>query len=301
MVSDMLDRSGASDRPGYSPVRTGADGRVDVELAADHPGTTDPVYRARRNRLASAALEWEPGAPVPHVAYSADEVEVWRIVSDALRDRHDRLACEEFLAGKAALSLPSDAVPQLDEVSAGLTPLTGFRYEPVAGLAPLRRFYANFAEGVFASTQYLRHPSVPLYTPEPDLIHEAIGHANHLASPRFADLYRRVGDAVGRITDEAGLRFLSRVFWFTIEFGVLREAGEWKAYGAGILSSPGELDAFRTAEIRPVDLVAMGTAAYDITHYQPVLYGFDSAEEMFGVLEEFFAGFDDERFARLAA
>ena len=293
MGREMLAERVVADRPGYSPVRADAGGRVDVELAADHPGTTDPVYRARRNRLASLALSWVPGRPIPSVDYTPAEVEVWKVVSAALEGRHDELACASFLHAKAALGLPADAVPQLDDVSTALGPLTGFRYEPVAGLAPLRQFYANFAEGVFASTQYLRHPSVPLYTPEPDLIHEVIGHAHHLASPAFADLYRLVGAATARVRRDDALRFLSRVFWFTLEFGVVREAGTWKAYGAGILSSAGELDRFRAADIRPVDFSAMGTAAYDISHYQPVLYGFDSEPELFAELSAFFAAFDD--------
>ncbi|GAC1517174.1 MAG: hypothetical protein NVS1B12_01360 [Acidimicrobiales bacterium] len=293
MGREMLVERVVADRPGYSPVRADPSGRVDVELATDHPGTTDLVYRARRNRLASLALSWVPGRPIPSVDYSTAEVEVWKMVSAALEARHDELACASFLHAKAALGLPADDVPQLDDVSAVLGPLTGFRYEPVAGLAPLRQFYANFADGVFASTQYLRHPSVPLYTPEPDLIHEVIGHAHHLAAPAFADLYRLVGAATNRVRTDDALRFLSRVFWFTLEFGVVREAGQWKAYGAGILSSAGELDRFRTAEIRPVDFSAMGTAAYDISHYQPVLYGFDSEQELFAELAGFFAGFDD--------
>lgn len=296
----MLDAPMVADRPGYSPVHTVAGGQVAVELAADHPGTTDAAYRARRNRLASLALSWEPGSPVPTVDYSDAEVEVWRVVSSALRDRHEEMACAPFLEAKAALALPTEDVPQLDDVSAALEPLTGFRYEPVAGLAPLRQFYAGFAGGVFASTQYLRHPSVPLYTPEPDLIHEVIGHAHHLASPAFADLYRLVGEATARVRGDDALRFLSRVFWFTLEFGVVREGRGWKAYGAGILSSAGELDRFRSAEIRPVDFAAMGTAAYDISHYQPVLYGFDSTPEMFATLADFFASFDDERARRLS-
>ena len=115
----------------------------------------------------------------------------------------------------------------------------------------------------------MRHPSVPLYTPEPDIIHEVIGHANFLASQRMADLYQAAGQASRRTETDAGLDFFSRVFWFSIEFGVLWEGGELRTYGSGILSSSGELDRFREAEIRPFDLRAMGTQPYDITVYQP--------------------------------
>src|SRR5207302_3402025 len=131
-------------------------------------------------------------------------------------------------------------------------PRTGFSYLPVAGLAPLRDFYGAFAGSAFYSTQYLRHPSLPLYTPEPDVVHEVVGHANQLACPEFAAIYRLVGDAVARTRTEPALRFLSRVFWFSMEFGVVWEDGEPKAYGAGILSSFGEISAYRNADIRPL-------------------------------------------------
>ena len=157
-------------------------------------------------------------------------------------------------------------MPQLDEVSALLEPITGFRYEPVPGLVSPWNFYGALGDGWFMSTQYIRHHSVPYYTPEPDVIHEVIGHANQLASPRFAEIYRKVGEAVKRVHTDQAVQFLSRVFWFTIEFGVVRESGELKAYGAGILSSFGELEAFRNADVRPFDIAAMGDAA--LRHHQ---------------------------------
>ena len=200
----------------------------------------------------------------------------------------------------AALDLPTDHVPQLDEVTARLTPLTGFQYLPVAGLAPLREFYGSFAGRAFFSTQYLRHHSVPLYTPEPDIVHEVIGHANQLANPRFAAIYEQVGQAVARTESPEALGFMSRVFWFTLEFGVVEEDGEPKAYGAGILSSVGELDLFQHAEIRPLNFAEMGTTQYDITRYQPVLYAAPSFEALCGALEDFYSAFDDTAFERLS-
>lgn len=277
----------------YSPVTTTEDGSAHVELAEDHPGVSDPAYRARRDELASLAAGWKPGDPVPVPGYSDEEHEVWRIVSSELEILHEKYASEAFLEGKDALELPSDHIPHLDEVSAELEPLVDFRYQPVAGLAPVRDFYGSFAQGVFWSTQYLRHPSVPLYTPEPDIIHEVIGHANQIADPAFAHMYRLVGEAVNRTKSEEALRFLSQVFWFTMEFGVVEEDGDLRAYGAGILSSVGETKSFQEATVRPVDLVEMGTVDYDITHYQPLLYGFSSPAELEEVLTDFFGRFDD--------
>jgi phenylalanine-4-hydroxylase len=224
---------------------------------------------------------------------------VWRVVVAALGPLHHRHACRAYLEAKEELGLPTERVPQLREVTEALRHATGFRYLPVAGLAPLRDFYGAFAQGCFSSTQYLRHPSLPLYTPEPDVIHEVVGHANQLADPRFAALYRLVGEAVRRTAGEEALRFLSRVFWFSMEFGVVEEDGEPKAYGAGILSSCGETEAFRDAEILPLDLPRMGTLTYDITRYQPVLFAARSIDHLVDVLTGFLSTYDDDVHARL--
>ena len=283
----------------YSPVRTTTGGRVTVELAGDHPGVTDPVYRSRRDELAGLAARWRPGEPIPEPVYAGEEHEVWGTVSAALDELHERHACSAYLAGKDALGLPGDRVPQLSEVGDLLEPIAGFRYWPVAGLAPLRDFYRSFAEGVFWSTQYLRHPSVPLYTPEPDVIHEVIGHANQLAAPGYAEMYRMVGHAVERTGTQEALRFLSHVFWFTMEFGVVYECGRLKAFGAGILSSVGETAGFDQAEVRPADFWEMGSAEYDITRFQPVLYSWPSPAALEDGLGSFLESFDDSTPAAL--
>jgi phenylalanine-4-hydroxylase len=284
----------------YSPVRTSADGSVTVELAETHPGFSDPAYRSRRNAIASLSVDHVVGSQIPHVEYSDIEHGVWRTVSRELASKHRKYATRSFLEGQEALALPVDHIPQLGEVTHRLGALSAFRYEPVAGLAPLRTFYGSFVDDVFFSTQYIRHHSTPLYTPEPDIIHEVLGHANQLADPRVADLYRLVGRAVARAETDAALRVLSRVFWFTFEFGVVEEQG-LKTYGAGILSSYGELDAFRAATIRPLDFAAMTHVDYDITKYQPVLFGGRSMTQVYDALEGFLTSFDDDTAARLAA
>jgi phenylalanine-4-hydroxylase len=285
----------------YSPVTTGDDGQATVHLADDHPGAGDPEYRERRNEIAALALAWEPGEPAPDVRYSEDEQEVWRTVCREIAPKHEALAIDEFLEAKAALNLPVDGVPSLDLVSARLRPLSGFRYVPAAGLVPLREFYGSLSERVFHSTQYVRHPASPLYTPEPDIIHEVFGHGHLLATPTFSKLHRLTGEATHRLSDEENLRFLSRVFWFSVEFGVVVENGSLKAYGAGILSSYGEIDEFREMEHRPLDIVEMGTADYDITHYQPVLYRAESLDEVREVVGGFLRDCTDESIAEMRA
>lgn len=283
----------------YSPVTTADDGSVTVHLGDDHPGVNDAAYRARRNEIAAAALAWTPGAPPPRIDYTDVEHEVWRTVREHIDPLHEKYACRAFCDAVAALDLPRDHVPQLDEVTAGLQPLTGFSYVPAAGIVPLEEFYGSLADGVFHSTQYLRHHGVPLYTPEPDLIHEVIGHGNLLADPQVAEVNRLAGAAARRMETKPGLQMVADVFWFTIEFGVLHEDDELKAYGAGILSSYGEIEEFRHMEIRPLDFAAMATIDYDITHYQPVLFAADSFAHMVDVVGGFFAGCDDDTPARL--
>ncbi|MFI5777339.1 phenylalanine 4-monooxygenase [Nocardia sp. NPDC051570] len=285
----------------YSPVTTGTDGDVTVHLSDEHPGVHDQAYRIRRNAIAAMALSYRPGEPLPHVEYTDAEQGVWRIVSAELARKHRTYASAEVLAGAERLDLPTDHIPQLDEVTAKLVPLSGFQYVPAPGLVPLRQFFGSFAHRTFHSTQYIRHHSTPLYTPEPDSIHEIIGHANQLASPRFAAIYAEVGAAVARLETDAALKFLADVFWFSMEFGVVREQGEVRCYGAGLLSSYGEIEEFRGAQLRPLNIHEMGTAVYDITHYQPVLYCAESVAEIEDVVGGFFATMTDDSVARAQA
>ena len=265
-------------------------------LPVDHPGFADAAYRRRRADIAAAADAWRTGAPIPEVHYTAEEDQVWRTVSHELASKHRRYACAEYLAGAARLVLPTERVPQLHEVDARVHALTGFRIRPVAGLVPTRTFYGALAERAFLSTQYIRHHSAPFYTPEPDIVHEIIGHANTLASPAFADLYHAAGRASTRTESGEALEFFSRVFWFTLEFGVVREGSDVKAYGAGLLSSYGEIEEFHQAELRPWDLTQMGRLDYDITRYQTVLFVAESFGRMVHELGEFFDDFDEEAY-----
>jgi len=283
----------------YSPVTTADDGAVTVHLADDHPGAADPAYRERRNAIAALALSWKSGDALPRVEYTEDEQEVWRRVCHELAIKWERYACGAFREAQRRLALPTDRIPQLGEITASLQPLTGFSYVPAAGVVPLREFYASLGDGEFHSTQYIRHHDAPLYTPEPDLVHEVLGHGNCLADPQLAELCRQAGLAAQRVQTERALQFLADVFWFTLEFGVLHEDGELRAYGAGILSSYGEIEEFRHMEIRRLDFWDMGTLQYDITHYQPILFAADSMTHLVDSVGAFFTTFDDDTPARL--
>jgi phenylalanine-4-hydroxylase len=283
----------------YSPVTTDENGNVTVHLVEGHPGLQDPEYQRRRNEIAAVSLAWEPGQPVPRIDYTETEHEVWRTVCEHLGPLHARYACKAFNDAVSALDLPRDRVPQLDEVTAGLQPLTGFSYVPAPGIVPLEEFYGSLEDKIFHSTQYLRHYSAPLYTPEPDLLHEVMGHGNLLADPSVAEVNRLAGAAARRVRTPEALQVVADVFWFTVEFGVLWEDGDLRAYGAGILSSYGEIEEFRSMEIRPLDFAAMATIDYDITHYQPVLFAASSFAHMVDAVGGFFAACDDETPQRL--
>jgi phenylalanine-4-hydroxylase len=258
-----------------------------VRLNPDHPGFRDQDYRNRRNRIAQIALSYRAGATIPDAPYTPQEHRVWRTIWKALVPAHQGHACAEYLEAVERLELDTDYIPQLRVVSEKVKAISGFRLEPVAGLVEPRVFLESLANGVFLCTQYIRHHSTPLYTPEPDVVHEIVGHGVTLACERLAELNRLFGKAVKRTSSAEALDRLSRIYWFTIEFGVLREEGNLKAYGTGLLSSAGELEAMHKAELRDLDLEAVSRHEYDPTHYQPVLFCAPSFENMFKTLHDF--------------
>jgi phenylalanine-4-hydroxylase len=133
---------------------------------------------------------------------------------------------------------------------------------------------------VFLSTQYIRHHSMPLYTPEPDVVHELIGHATSFFRPEIVRLTRLFGEAALNANEET-LRQLERVYWYTLEFGVAREGSDVKAYGAGLLSSFGELGRFESqAELKAFDIAEIARTNYDPTNYQKQLFVAPSFSEM---------------------
>jgi phenylalanine-4-hydroxylase len=251
-----------------------------VPLDPDHPGFRDPVYRRRRNEIARLALDYRAGDPPPVVDYTDQEHAVWRTVWEHLAPLHASNAVSEWRQGAAELDLDQRAIPQLVRVNDELTRSPGIEMLPVAGLISARGFLCSLGRGVFLSTQYIRHHSMPLYTPEPDVVHELVGHATSFFRPEIVRLTRLFGEAA-LDADEATLRELERVYWYTLEFGVAREGGDVKAYGAGLLSSFGELGAFESqAKLEPFDLAAIARTPYDPTSYQKTLFVAPSFAEM---------------------
>jgi phenylalanine-4-hydroxylase len=259
-----------------------------VALDPDHPGFRDPIYRARRNAIARLALEHREGTPPPHVAYTEQEHEVWRNVWDHLMPLHAARAVTPWREAAARADLDRRRVPQLAEVNE-LTRGPGIEMLPVAGLIAAEGFLTALGRGVFRSTQYMRHHSMPLYTPEPDVIHELVGHATSFLAPEIVHLSRAFGEAALR-ADAALMVQLERLYWYTLEFGVALEEGEVKAYGAGLLSSYGELgDLGQRAQLVPLDLDVMAGTPYDPTDYQKVLFVAPSFAAMVRQLEDWLA------------
>jgi phenylalanine-4-hydroxylase len=154
-----------------------------------------------------------------------------------------------------------------------LKELSNFRVAPIEGLVETRGFLSWLSWRTMLSTQYIRHHSRPEYTPEPDIVHESIGHIPMFTNRAFADFSQFIGHGA-RVATDHQLEELGRLYWFTVEFGLIEEDGETKAYGAGLLSSFGELENAFTdnVERRPFDLDEVINTAYDYSEMQPVLY-----------------------------
>jgi phenylalanine-4-hydroxylase len=255
-----------------------------VVLDRDHPGFHDPAYRARRDAIACIADDHASGEPVPAAPYTGEEHAVWRDIWTRLRPLHLARACAPIVELQERLALHLGAIPQLAEINAKLREATGFRMEPVAGLVPPRRFLEPLADGVFRSTQYVRHASRPDYTPEPDVVHELVGHAASLMGPELAELNRAFGRAA-READKCELARIERAYWFTLEFGAVRETGTIKAIGAGLLSSVAELGGMLDGpELCPLDLDVAANTDYETTRTQDRLFVAESFDAMLAQL-----------------
>ena len=259
--------------------------KYEPELDPTHPGFHDPEYRARRRQVAEIAFNYKFGERIPEVAYNAKEVATWRQIYLRLKEAYASYACEQHNWALGLLEQHAgygpDSIPQLQRVSDYLERTTGWRLRPAAGLLTARDFLASLAFRVFQTTQYIRHWGNPEHSVEPDCIHELMGHIPMLCDREFAQFSQEIGLASLGASDEQIEKFAT-LYWFTVEFGLCRERGQLKCYGAGLLSSYGEMEhALESNKAQLKEFVPEQTALehYDDSNYQLVYYVASSFED----------------------
>jgi len=239
----------------------------------------------------------------PYELYSEENHETWRRLFARIRPRWEQYANSRFLEGVEALRLPADRVPLLSEINRRLEPLTGFRAKPVSGYVPGFLFFDCLRRREFPTTVTIRPADQMDYLPEPDIFHDVAGHVPMHTEKAFADTLVRFGDCahtaagmMAGIRDEAErarcltsiIRALSRFFWFTVEFGLMRTPSGIRAYGSGLLSSYGELrHAIESSDVErhPLRMEWVINQGAEIDHYQPLLFIVDSFDHLFELVD----------------
>jgi len=270
-----------------------------TDLKADHPGFHDPVYRARREELAKFSQEHKWDKSISRIDYTKEEISTWITVWDRMEPLLEKYACKEYLSSlelmKDHCEYSCDNIPQQKDISSFLQSHTNFTMRPVSGLLSSRDFLNGLAFRTFFCTQYIRHHSKPLYTPEPDICHELLGHAPMFANNDFCDFSQEIGLASLGASDEDIMK-LASCYWFSVEFGLCKENNKIKAYGAGLLSSFGEIEYacngddadnddntandnyVERPKIFPWDPNKAAVTEFPITSYQPVYFLADSLQ-----------------------
>jgi len=251
------------------------------ELNLDHPGANDEAYRVRRDYIAGLSKKFRETGVITDVDYTDEEQAIWRHVATRLEDAHARRANKFYLKAKKDLGISIERIPQLTEMNRRLKERSNFRLAPIEGLVDTRAFLSWLSYRTMLSTQYIRHHSKPEYTPEPDIVHESIGHIPMFTNRDFADFSQFIGHGA-RVASDKQIEELGRLYWFTVEFGLIEAEGEVKAYGAGLLSSYGELEHAFSDEVdrRPFDLEQVINHDYTYSDMQPVLYVVSSYAEL---------------------
>lgn len=273
-----------------SDIDTVIDRSLSDTLIIDHPGFNDIEYLERRNELSEMSRSYKFGEPIPTINYNEKEITTWGIVFSKLKDVHSKFACSEYLDIMSDLEkycgYNKFQIPQAQVISDFLHKRTGFQLRPVTGLLSSRYFLNALAFRVFCSTQYIRHSSRPFYTPEPDICHEYIGHIPMFADKDFADFSQEIGLASLGASDE-DIQKLSSCYWFSVEFGLIYDKNDnnkVKAYGAGLLSSAGEIEHACSnstkAQYVPWDPKIASVTSYPITSFQPLYYIADSLTDV---------------------
>ncbi|MCB1448422.1 MAG: phenylalanine 4-monooxygenase [Rhizobiaceae bacterium] len=235
----------------------------------------------------SSYVAKEPG-PDGLYPYSADEDAIWGELYRRQMALLAGVACREYLDGVEMLGLSADKVPQLRDVDRRLHETTGFGVEGVPALIPPSRFYALLSEGKFPLATFLRRREHIDYIEEPDLFHEVFGHCPLLTNQSYANFVRRFGETAVRLGKGYSWH-LFRIFWFTVEFGLINTPEGRRCFGAGIVSSPSEAKAAMTGtacEFRPFDLMTVLRTPYRIDIVQPIYYVIDGFADLEAIVDQ---------------
>lgn len=175
-----------------------------------------------------------------YAAYTEEQHNVWAELVGRMLPELEKHAARAYLDGFEIIGLQRDRLPNLAAISARLRPRTGWNSTPVSGFLPAPAFFEMLANRLFPTTTWLRSRESLEYTPEPDIFHDVFGHVPMHAHAVFADFLERYGRVCAGIQDAGVLEKLGRLFWYTVEFGLIREGDEIKVYGSGLISSHGE-------------------------------------------------------------
>jgi len=240
----------------------------------------------------------------PYELYSDANHDSWRRLFARMEDRWRRYANPRFLQGIDSLCLEPDRVPRLEDVNRFLSPLTGFKAKAVSGYIPSFLFFNSLRNREFPTTITIRDGATLDYLPEPDIFHDIAGHVPMHTDRAFADTLVRFGDCahtaaeiVAGIRDEKEkirrvtsiFKAMARFFWFTIEFGLMRDKRDLRVYGSGLLSSYGEIArSIDSPEVQryPIQLEWVINQYFEIDHYQPLLFVVDSFDHLFDLVGE---------------
>ncbi|HSU20095.1 MAG TPA: phenylalanine 4-monooxygenase [Acidobacteriaceae bacterium] len=221
-------------------------------------------------------------------AYTPEQHAIWSELAGRRMPQLERHACAEYLDGFHQIGLKQDRLPNLAEVSKRLQPRTGWQSTPVSGFLPAGAFFEMLAARMFPTTTWIRSRDSMEYTPEPDIFHDVFGHVPMHAHPVFGSFLQHYGQVCAGLTDKTDLERMGRLFWFTVEFGVIRQDGEVKVYGSGLISSHGECTHVIGGgpEIRDFKLDQVMDTVVDVAKMQPVLYAIESFEQIYEATKE---------------
>jgi phenylalanine-4-hydroxylase len=215
--------------------------------------------------------------------YSAEQHQVWQELVRRRRPQIDSHACREYLDGYQVIGLRDDRLPDLAAISALLGPRTGWSTTPVSGFLPAEAFFEMLAARMFPTTTWLRGRDSLEYTPEPDIFHDVFGHVPMHAHRVFADFLQHYGSVCARINDQDLLERLGRLFWYSVEFGLIRQDGEIKIYGSGVISSHRECSNVIEGgcEIRSFDLEEVLRTPVRVDRIHKLLFAIESFEQLY--------------------